>query len=144
MLEPILGLIICAMGIVIFTMLIWHTISWVFSLTEADVKIKFKDLVELYNADPTRWTLGDYNPKCRKSTSYSTWNSHLKFKLNYIDFFRYQIWKYNLKKHDKQQKAQADLQNILESLGVDTEVNSAESQKEYLTTLFNAYFKKEK
>ena len=142
-LKIILTTIIAFIILAIPATLLWCTISWACAWFDADVKIKFKDLVELYTLDPSRWTLGDYNPKCYKSKSYSTWNPYLTFKLSYIDFFRYKFWKYNLERRKKQQRAQADLQNILESFGVDTEINNAKPKKESLTSALKSCLKKE-
>ena len=128
-LKIILTTIIVFIILAIPATLLWCTISWACVWFDADVKIKFKDFVELYTLDPSRWILGDDSPKCYKSKSYSTWSPYLKFKLSYIDFYRYQFWKYNLERRKKQPRAQADLQNILESFGVDNEINSVKSKK---------------
>lgn len=134
-LKIILTTIIAFIILAIPATLLWCTISWACAWFDADVKIKFKDLVELYTLDPNRWTLGDDSPKCYKSKSYSTWNSYLKFKLSYIDFYRYKFWKYNLERRKKQQRAQADLQNILESFGVSEESYALRNKKNPAITI---------
>ena len=130
-LKIILTTIIVFIILAIPATLLWCTISWACAWFDADVKIKFKDLVELYTLDPSRWTLGDDSPKCYKSKPYST----LKFKLSYIDFFRYKFWKYNLERRKKQQRAQADLQNILESFGVSEESYTLRNKKNPAITI---------
>lgn len=112
-LKIILSTIFAFIILAIPAALFWSIISWIFSWSEGQIKIKFKDFVELYNLDSSKCKLGDYNPKCRKESYHSSWDSYLTFKLNYIDFCRYKVWKYNVEKRNKQQRAQAEFQEIL-------------------------------
>ena len=109
------GLVLGAIIIGIPIALIWSIIDWAYTLKSGRPWLKFKEFIKLYNIDSGKWDIGSSTPKCAKVTR-PYWNSdYIYFRLNYIDFYRYKLWKFNRQRQNRKEYARKQCMEALEA-----------------------------
>lgn len=94
--------------------------------------IKFKSFKSFYNINPCKWELHiDYVNYLKPAGYYSY--DRVKFRFNFIDYYRYRLWKYNLETQKRKAKYYKEYQDVLEEIKKDIaafeENNAAETEK---------------
>ena len=122
--ELLLELIVLVFGLVIIVgvpiLLIWSLWTWKETLGSEKPWIKFKDFVKLYNADPDRWNIKYRNNPELCTSDVRNWpRTYAYFKFNYIDLYRYKLWKFNMERQNKKQRAQKTYEEAMTALNID-------------------------
>ena len=90
--------------------------------------IKFKSFKSFYNINPCKWELHDDYVNYR----YYSYD-RVKFRFNFIDYYRYRLWKHNLETQKRKAKYYKEYQDVLEEIKKDIaafeENNAAETEK---------------
>lgn len=114
-LNALLGLIFGCFLIGIPIALIWSIIDWAVTLKSTRPWLKFKEFIKLYNIDSNKWNIGGATPKCAKVDN-AYWSSdYIYFKLNYIDHYRYKLWKFNHQRQKRKEYARYEYMKALEA-----------------------------
>lgn len=97
--------------------------------------IKFKSFKSFYNINPGKWELHDDYVNYLKPFEYY-YNSYnrVKFRFNFIDYYRYRLWKHNLETQKRKIKDYKEYQDVLEEIKKDIAAfeknNIAETEKQ--------------
>ena len=95
--------------------------------------IKFKSFKSFYNINPGKWELHDDYVNYLKLGRYYYGYDRVKFRFNFIDYYRYRLWKHNLETQKRKAKYYKEYQDVLEEIKKDIaafeENNAAETEK---------------
>ena len=90
---------------------IWN---WKRNLGRDKAPIKFKEFLQLYNDDPSKWRLDNWwagsNPRLETSREY------IYCQFNYIDYCRYRFWKWNINRRNKKEHARQQRDRVVAML----------------------------
>ena len=100
--------------------LIYSVWLWTRSLGSARPWIKLDDFVKLYNMDKSRWNVSDNTPRYWKKNDHSSFGGeYFYFKFNYIDFYRFKLWKHRLNKQNSKDFQREIYEKALKALNAD-------------------------
>lgn len=107
-------------AIAILIALIYSVWAWTKTLGAARPQIKLKDFIKLYNMDKSKWNVGENTPRYWKNNDNSCFGgAYYYFKFNYIDFYRYKLWKRRLNKQHSKDFQREIYENALKALNAD-------------------------
>ena len=80
--------------------------------------IKFDDFIALYNANPQKWDISRDTPRCATDARDYWGPTYVRFKLHYIGYCRYQLWKFMKNRQQAKERQRQEYEKALKVLGI--------------------------
>lgn len=102
-----LGIIIASFGLYMFIVWCADGRGW--------AKLKYKDFQKYYDMNPNRWYCQEYSVIYHKYiNTYEEMREYFNF--GFIDFCRYRLWQWKLKKDEERKRNAESIQRMLDDI----------------------------
>lgn len=101
--------------------------KWAIELPRNSQFIKFKSFLSFYNINPDRWSLENDYVEFFK-TEYYSYGSAIRYKFNFIDYYRYLHWHKRQKKREKLKKEMDNINKMIQIIKKDIAKLEEENQ----------------